>query len=147
VRPVSGQLLRFGVVGVANTAITLIAFAALHHAGVPSAAASAIAFALGAADGYVLNRRWTFRAGTASAGGAARYALVQATAAALDARLTVAFEHALGGPALLAQAAALVPASALAFVLSRSWAFRARPAPRRRGRARGEALAQPPGTG
>ena len=120
-----GQLLRFGLVGVSNTLLTLAAFTLLHGGGVSAAPAAALAFALGAANGYRLNRRWTFRAGAATPASAARYVLVQGAAAALDARLTVAFAHALGGPVLLAQCLALVPASLFAFTLTRWWAFRA----------------------
>lgn len=149
-RGLAGQLARFGLVGLANTAITLGAFALLHRAGVASAPASALAFLLGAANGYALNRRWTFRAGPASTNGAARYALVQGGAAALDARLTVVLEHALGGRAPAAQAIALVPVSLLAFAFSRGWAFRTPPRRRerpRRPRARRDPLTRPAGTG
>jgi putative flippase GtrA len=131
VRALPGQLLRFGLVGVSNTLLTLAAFALLRAAGVSPAPAAALAFALGAANGYVLNSRWTFQVRAASAASAARYVLVQGAAAALDARLTVAFAHALGDPVLLAQCLALVPASVFAFTLTRWWAFRAPRATRR----------------
>lgn len=56
------RLLRFGAVGMSNTALTVIAFALLSRAGVAPGPASALAFALGAANGYLLNRSWTFGA-------------------------------------------------------------------------------------
>ena len=54
------QLLRFAIVGAANTAITLAAYAAAIHAGMPYLTAGAAAYALGGANGFVLNRTWTF---------------------------------------------------------------------------------------
>ena len=79
------RLARFCAVGVVNTLLTLTAFTALTRAGSPAPAASALAFVVGAANGYVLNGRWTFRG---SAGGPAtlgRYVAVQAFGAALSA--------------------------------------------------------------
>ena len=54
------RFLRFGAVGVVNTALTVATFALLTRSGVAPGAASALGFALGAANGYLLNRSWTF---------------------------------------------------------------------------------------
>jgi putative flippase GtrA len=54
------QFVRFVVVGASNTTISLASYAVLLWLGVPYAAAGAIAFVLGAVNGYILNRRWTF---------------------------------------------------------------------------------------
>jgi putative flippase GtrA len=70
------RFVRFGLVGAINTALTLVTFALLTHLGVAAAPASALAFATGAVNGYLLNRTWTFHA----RGGAAtltRYVAVQ----------------------------------------------------------------------
>lgn len=73
-----GELARFLLVGLANTAISFGAYAALTAAAAPPALAAAAAFSAGAANGYVLNRRWTFRA----RGSVVRYAVVQLGGAA-----------------------------------------------------------------
>ena len=54
------RILRFCAVGVTNTVITLAAFALLVALGSPAPLASGLAFCAGAANGYQLNRRWTF---------------------------------------------------------------------------------------
>jgi putative flippase GtrA len=56
------QLTRFLLVGVSNTVISLVSYAVMISVGVFYALAGAIAFVLGAANGYVLNQRWTFDA-------------------------------------------------------------------------------------
>jgi putative flippase GtrA len=52
----------FALVGVSNTVISFVAYAILIRIGVLYGAAGALAFALGAGNGYILNRRWTFAA-------------------------------------------------------------------------------------
>src|SRR5438067_835980 len=59
---VSRQFARFVTVGVGNTLLTFLVYTALVLAGAPYWSAGAIGFAAGAANGYVLNCRWTFRA-------------------------------------------------------------------------------------
>jgi putative flippase GtrA len=77
------RFVRFGVVGISNTVLTLVAYEILTRVGVADTAASALGFAIGAANGYVLNRSWTFHAdgGTATL---ARYVAVQGLGALLS---------------------------------------------------------------
>ena len=78
-------LVRFCVVGVSNTLVTLISFALLAHVGVPRTVASAMAFALGATNGYFLNRSWTFHSERRGPATVARYVAVQGLGALLSA--------------------------------------------------------------
>jgi putative flippase GtrA len=79
------RLVRFALVGASNTALTLAAFAVLTGLGAASPVASALGFAVGAANGYVLNRRWTFRCADHGAAVVGRYVAVQAVGAGLSA--------------------------------------------------------------
>jgi putative flippase GtrA len=75
---------RFGLVGISNTVVTLVAYEVLSGVGVVDTAASALGFAVGATNGYLLNRSWTFHA----RGGLTtlvRYVAVQALGAVLSA--------------------------------------------------------------
>jgi putative flippase GtrA len=77
------RFVRFGVVGISNTVLTLVAYEILTRVGMADTAASALGFAIGAANGYLLNRSWTFQAqgGTATL---ARYVAVQGVGALLS---------------------------------------------------------------
>jgi putative flippase GtrA len=117
------RLVRFGVVGVSNTLLTLVAFALLTRAGVVADAASALGFVAGAVNGYLLNRAWTFRArgGVATL---ARYVPVQALgalASATGVRLasTDARLH-----RLVAECLVIPPVTLLTYALSRRFVFR-----------------------
>ena len=60
--PVLVQLIKFGIVGVSNTLLTLVVYTVLLKVvGVWYLAASAIGFIAGATNGFLLNRAWTFR--------------------------------------------------------------------------------------
>jgi putative flippase GtrA len=115
---------RFCAVGALNTLLTLAAFAALTAAGVPAPAASAAAFALGAANGYVLNRTWTFRA-TGGAATLARYVAVQALGAASSAAGVALVTNDLELRRIAAEVVVLPVVSALTYSLSRTLVFRA----------------------
>jgi putative flippase GtrA len=78
------RLVRFGVVGASNTVLTLVAYEVLTRMGVEATVASGLGFALGAANGYVLNRSWTFHA-RGGAGTLVRYVVVQGMGALLSA--------------------------------------------------------------
>lgn len=79
------RLARFCAVGVLNTLLTLAVFAGLTRLGSTAPAASAVAFAAGAFNGYVLNGRWTFGGAAGGPSTLMRYVVVQAFGAALSA--------------------------------------------------------------
>ena len=126
------QLIRFGVVGVSNALLAAGVFAAGRAAGVPGLVAAPLGFALGAANGYLWNGRWTF--GARPHGAAGRYLAVQLSAVALtDVLLAV------GLPYL----AVLACVTLLSFTACRAWAFRFRENGRRRARAVDDQCAPP----
>ncbi|HMJ35880.1 MAG TPA: GtrA family protein [Baekduia sp.] len=118
-----GQLVRFGAVGASNTAITLGAYAALVAVGTPAVVAAVTAWALGALNGYRLNRRWTFRSAVRGSRPAARYAAVQALAAGADAAgiaVLVGHDHL---PRVGGQIAILPVVTLATFLICRRWVF------------------------
>jgi putative flippase GtrA len=120
-----GQLGRFLLVGVSNTLVSIVAYRLLLRLGVPYVAAAALAFAAGAANGYVLNRRWTFRAAdTWAARGS--YVAVQVLGLVASALLVWAVVELGGLGARAAQLVVIPVVTALTFVLSRQVVFRRR---------------------
>ena len=119
----AAQVLRFAVVGATNTALTLGAYTLLVLAGVPGPVAGALGWALGAVNGYRLNRGWTFRSALRGLTPAARYVAVQALGAGLDA---IGVWVAVGDghlPRLEGEVAILPAATLLTFALCRGWVF------------------------
>jgi putative flippase GtrA len=120
------RLVRFGLVGVSNTLLTVAVFALLTRSGVGAAVASALAFAAGAANGYRLNRRWTFRVTHGGPQTVARYVAVQGLGAGLSAAgvaLAITdfdFQH------MAAEAIVLPCVTLVTYTLSRRLVFVAR---------------------
>jgi putative flippase GtrA len=117
------QLVRYGLVGATNTALTLAAYAALIALGAPVAVAAAGGWGVGAVNGYCLNRGWTFRSALTGARPAVRYVIVALVGAGLDAIATsvaVGHDHL---PRLAGEVAILPAVTVVTFVLCRRWVF------------------------
>jgi putative flippase GtrA len=120
---VVGQMLRFGIVGVGNTALSWCAYALMVHFGIAILLASGIAWTSGALNSYVLNRRWTFRSRGRRAPELLRFGAVQIAGLALDVVLLDALTRDAGIHHLIAQALVYPVTTIAAFVLVRLWAF------------------------
>jgi putative flippase GtrA len=115
------QFARFLVVGVANTAISFGVYRLLYWAGTPYVVAAPVAFAAGAVNGYVFNRRWTFSARDTRRA-RVLYVAVQVAGAASTSLLVYAF-HRAGVPRGWAYLAAAPPVTLAMFLANRLWTF------------------------
>jgi len=125
-RPLVAQFAKFGLVGVSNTVITYAVFTVLEEVfGVWYIAASGIGFAVGATNGFLLNRSWTFRGHGEDNGAAVRWFTVQGCGLLLDLGLIAAFVEWGHLNKLVAQAFATVIVVVITFFVNRRWTFRA----------------------
>jgi putative flippase GtrA len=115
------QFLRFLVVGVGNTVVSLVVYRLLLALGTWYVVAAPLAFSAGAVNGYVFNRRWTFAAPD-STRARVLYVAVQATGAVATSVL-VPFFVAVGVSQLGAYFAAIPPVTVCMFVANRVWTF------------------------
>ena len=123
VPPVVLQLVRFGLVGTTNTALTLAAYAVMVALRAPVPLAGAVGWGVGAVNGYLLNRAWTFRGAARGALPAARYAVVALAGSVLNAALVsiaVSDQHM---ARFAGELAVLPPVTVLSFLLCRGWVF------------------------
>jgi putative flippase GtrA len=117
------RLVRFGVVGVSNTLLTVAVFAVLTGLRLPAAPASALAFAAGAANGYRLNRSWTFRVHVGGWVTVARYTAVQLLGAGLSAGGVALVSSDTSLRRLAAEAVVLPVVTIITYTLSRRVVF------------------------
>ncbi len=125
---VAVQFVKFGIVGVSNTLITFAVYTLLLKGfGVWYLAASAIGFVVGAVNGFLWNRRWTFRGHVGDALTPVRWGIVQGCGLGLNLGLLYLLVHDAGLDELLGQALATVVVTVLTFIVNRAWTFRAGP--------------------
>jgi putative flippase GtrA len=117
----SAQLARFLVVGLSNTTLSFLVYTALVTA-VPYWMAGALAFAAGAVNGYVLNRRWTFRAPDSTAS-KVRYLMVQLGGLGATTCLLWLLVSADGVHRIWAYASTIPVVTVATFAANRVWTF------------------------
>jgi putative flippase GtrA len=123
------QFVKFGIVGVSNTLLTLVVYTVLLKVfGVWYLAASAIGFVVGAINGFLLNRRWTFREHVGDALTPVRWGVVQTCGLGIDELLLYVFVHDAGLDKLVAQVCATAVVTVTTFFVNRAWTFRVSPA-------------------
>jgi putative flippase GtrA len=128
--PIVTQFVKFGIVGVSNTLLTFLVFTLLVKVfGVWYLAASGIGFAVGAVNGYLLNRSWTFRGHSTDMMSAVRWTLVQSCGLVINLGLVYAFVDGAHLDKLIGQALAVVIVVVLTFFANRSWTFKVRSRP------------------
>ncbi len=126
--PVLVQFIKFGIVGVSNTLLTLVVYTVLLKVfGVWYLAASAIGFIVGAVNGFLLNRRWTFREHVGDALTPVRWGVVQTCGLGIDEALLYLLVQDAQLDKLLAQVCATAVVTVTTFFVNRAWTFRVHP--------------------
>jgi putative flippase GtrA len=118
------QLGRFLVVGLGNTVLSFIVYRLLLVVGAWYPIAAPLAFAVGAVNGFVFNRRWTFGARDTTRA-RVLYVAVQVTGALSTSLLVLLFVR-LGLGKVGAYLVAIPPVTLSMFVANRVWTFHER---------------------
>jgi putative flippase GtrA len=116
------QFSRFLIVGVGNTVLSFLSYRLLLFLGTPYAVAAPLSFAVGALNGYVFNRRWTFAARD-STRARVLYVGVQAVGAASLSLLVVLMVRGAGAGQVGAYLVAIPPVTVCMFAANRLWTF------------------------
>jgi putative flippase GtrA len=123
--PLLIQFVKFGIVGISNTLLTFVVYTLLLKVfGVWYLAASAIGFSVGAVNGFLLNRRWTFSGHVGDALTPVRWTVVQCCGLGINLGLLYLFVHEAAIDKLIAQAFATAAVTLITFTANRAWTFR-----------------------
>ncbi len=121
------QFVKFGLVGVSNTLITFLLYTLLLKVfGVWYVAASGIGFAVGAVNGFLWNRAWTFKGHVSDALTPVRWFVVQSCGLLVNLGLVYLFVDGAGLDELVGQGFTIVIVTVLTFFANRAWTFRMR---------------------
>jgi putative flippase GtrA len=123
--PLLVQFVKFGIVGISNTLLTLAVYTLLLKVfGIWYLAASAIGFGAGTVNSFLLNRRWTFRGHVGDAFTPVRWTIVQVCGLGLNEGLLFLLVHDASLDKLLAQIVATAVVTVSTFAANRAWTFR-----------------------
>jgi putative flippase GtrA len=116
------QFPRFLLVGAGNTALSFVVYRLLLAVAIPYLVAAPLAFAAGAVNGYVFNRRWTFAAPDTTRS-RFLYVVVQGAGALSTSLLVLFFVRVAGTGRVWAYLAAIPPVTVCMFAANRLWTF------------------------
>lgn len=121
------QLLRFGFVGATGYVVNLAVYAACVHAvGIDFRLASVVAFLVGVANNFWLNRHWTFGARQDHpARQAIKFFVVALLAYGVSYAVLVSLVNGAGMDKVIAQAIAVIAGMPLSFAGQKLWTFKA----------------------
>lgn len=119
------EAIRYGLIGVVNTLLTLaIIFALIYWLDAQPLLANAVGYAIGFCCSYVFNRLWTFRSQAPVGRSIGRYVVAALVAYGLNALVIHFGIYWAGVSKYWIQAVGAVVYTASLFVLSRAWVFR-----------------------
>ena len=111
-----------------NTLLTLVVYTVLLKVfGVWYLAASAIGFVVGATNGFLLNRKWTFKEHVGDRSTPVKWGVVQTCGLAVDEVLLYVLVHDGHLDKLLAQVCATAVVTVTTFFVNRAWTFKIHP--------------------
>ena len=125
-RTLIGQMLRYGVVGIATNLAGFLVYLALTWGGLAPKIAMSGLYVLGATLSFVLNRRWTFGHRGAISGAGVRFVLAHLAGYGINLALLVTLHDLAGLPHPAVQAGAVVIVAGFLFVAFRLFVFPAR---------------------
>jgi putative flippase GtrA len=115
--------IKYGIVGVSNVTIDFALYAVLVSLGLWYPLAKTASLTVATANGYTLNRIWTFRAGRHRNVMLTKYVTVQASCLAGNIALLVPLVEVAGVHKITAQAIALPIIALASFIAQRVWTF------------------------
>ena len=118
-----GQLLRYGLIGVATNLIGYLIYLAITYAGMEPKLAMSLLYLVGTSIGFYLNRSWTFAHEGSSLAGAYRFACVYFAGYLLNLLVLYVFVDRIGYPHQWVQAGAILLVAVFLFTCLKWWVF------------------------
>ncbi|AAT61203.1 sugar translocase [Bacillus cereus] len=117
------KLLKFGLVGIFNTLITIISFWILLKFGMNYLIANTIAYLLGVANSYYWNKNWVFKSNNKSTSMFFKFLTVNLIVYAFNTLCLFILVGKIALNALIAQIFAIGVGMVINFVLNKIWTF------------------------
>lgn len=117
------KFLKFGLVGVINTLITMIVFNGLKFIGVNILVANTIGYICGMINSYLWNNRWVFKSNTKDVSTISKFIIVNVVAMLINNGILFVLVNEVGINSTISQALAIVITTVINFVGNKIWTF------------------------
>jgi putative flippase GtrA len=117
------QLTRYGIVGVVSNAVLYLLYLLFTALGLTPTVAMTLTYAMGVAQTFIFNQRWTFGYRGGSRAAFVRYVLVYAQGYLINLVLLLVLVGRWQLPHQWVQAGAILAIAAMIFLLQRYWVF------------------------
>ena len=121
------QLVRFAAVGIVSNAALFLLYLVLTSSGLSPTSSMSLAYVVGVAQTFALNRTWTFSHSGSCVAPLARYAATYGIGYLVNLCLLRLFVDELAWPHQWVQGAAILLVAAIVFALQKHWVFRSAP--------------------
>ena len=123
-RTTLGQLLRYGIVGLASNALGYALYLGLSYAGLGPKLAMSLLYVLGMLQTFVFNKRWSFRHEGMHGQAFIRYIVTYGIGYFINLLALFVLVDRLGFPHQIVQAVLIVIIALFLFMLQKLWVFR-----------------------
>ncbi|MBK8893854.1 MAG: GtrA family protein [Propionivibrio sp.] len=123
-KPMLGQFIRYGIIGVLSNAVGYLLYLGITAAGVGPKLAMSLVYVLGILQTFTFNKRWSFRFNGATAPALVRYATIYALGYLVNLLALVLLVDRLGLPHQWVMAGLVLFMALFFFVGQKFWAFR-----------------------
>jgi putative flippase GtrA len=117
------RFIRFGIVGVMNTLITIVSFWILSKIGVGYITANIISYLIGVVNSYFFNSRWVFKVDSKKSSRGVRFLIINLIVLVINTGLLILFVDKVGLNKYVAQILVIGICMVLNYFLNRKWTF------------------------
>lgn len=117
------KFIKFGLVGVLNTAITIVIFNILRFTGIDMIVANTIGYICGIANSYFWNNRWVFKSNSRDVATASKFVVVNLITMFINNCILILLAQKIGINEVIAQGVALGLTTVINFIGNKVWTF------------------------
>lgn len=117
------KFIKFGLVGIINTLITIVVFNILNFIGVNYLLANSIGYIAGMANSYIWNNKWVFKSNSKDISTLGKFIIVNLVVLLINNGILLLLVEKLAVNKIIAQGVALVITTVLNFLGNKLWTF------------------------
>ncbi|MDP1653406.1 MAG: GtrA family protein [Rhodocyclaceae bacterium] len=123
------QFVRYALVGLASNLLLYLAYLVLTAGGLDPKSSMSLLYALGVAQTFLFNKRWSFRHGGMLGPAFARYCIAYGSGYAVNLLVLILLVDRMGYPHEIVQGVMVLSLAVMLFLLQKFWVFRSNATP------------------